>query len=312
MVDLSNFIEKFRPLHLAQRCYLLASLSLLLYLLTLAKATVLMQIFAVLLLSATAIEMWQRFALWWHSLLGKALILVFYAIVLNFSFAYAESMVNSVLGIRPDVVPYTVNLAALLLAPAWALIGSMLVLQLYTTLHVSKVMLLLMLRPFGLRARHILPDEPYPGWTLCARILYLPVVSMFLLMALASYFSGKPEQFFQLDDPVIEASISSDTSKPSAEKQLQQDNLIDGEGPVLPTMLWLNKTLATFNYQIESLSASSCALTAPTHLVHINDFEVLRITPDPTAELGYRYEVALCQSPAFGHNKSNPKTAELP
>ncbi|WP_337878608.1 hypothetical protein [Rheinheimera sp.] len=311
MVDLSNFVEKFRLLHLAQRFYVLATLSLLLYLLSMAKASLLLQLFAVLLLAATAIEMWQRFAHWWHSLLGKALILVFYAIVLNFSFAYAESMVNSVLGIRPDVVPYTVNLAALLLAPAWALIGSMLVLQLYTTLHVSKVMLLLMLRPFGLRARHILPDEPYPGWTLCARIFYLPVVSMFLLMALASYFSGKPEELFSDDNTVLEMNTDQQSAK-TAIAQRQEINVLGDEGPLLPTMLWLNKTLATFNYQIESLSASSCALTAPTHLVHINDFEVLRITPDPKAELGYRYEVALCQSPAFGHNKSNPKTAELP
>ena len=311
MFNLSSIVEKFRPLHLAQRFYLLATLSLLAFLLSMAKASVLIQLFALCLLAATAIEMWQRFAVWWHSLLGKALILVFYAVVLNFSFAYAESMVNSVLGIRPDVVPYTVNLAALLLAPAWALIGSMLVLQLYTTLHVSKVMLLAMLRPFGLRARHILPDEPYPGWTLCARIIYLPVVSVFLLMALASYFSGKPGELFSDGSTVLE--LDAEQNRPeTALGQKQQINVLGGEGPLLPTMLWLNKVLATFNYQIESLGASSCTLTAPTHLVHINDFEVLLITPDSKAELGYRYEVALCQSPAFGHNKSNPKTAELP
>lgn len=311
MFNLSNFAEKFRSLQLAQRFYLLATLSLLLYLLSMAKAGVLIQLFALFLLAATAIEMWQRFALWWHSLLGKALILMFYAIVLNFSFAYAESMVNSVLGIRPDVVPYTVNLAALLLAPAWTLIGSMLALQLYTALHVAKVMLLAMLRPFGLRARHILPDEPYPGWTLCARIVYLPVVSVFLLMALASYFSGNPDELFSDSHTVLE--MKSEQSAPTAALgQKQNINIIGGQGPVLPTMLWLNKVLASFNYQVESLGASSCTLTAPTHLVHINDYEVLLITPDPKAELGYSYQVALCQSPAFGQGKAQPKSAELP
>lgn len=310
MFNLSNILEKFRPLHLAQRFYLVATLCLLGFLLSMTKAGVLVKLFALLLLAATAIEMWQRFAIWWHSLLGKALILVFYAVVLNFSFAYAESMVNSVLGIRPDVVPYTVNLAALLLAPAWTLIGSMLVLQLYTILHVSKVVLLLMLRPFGLRARHILPDEPYPGWTLCARIIYLPVVSVFLLMALASYFSGKPEELFSDGSTVLEMNAEQKRAE-TALSQKQQINLLGGEGPVLPTMLWLNKVLATFNYQIESLSASSCALTAPTHLVHINDFEVLLISPDSKAELGYRYEIALCQSPAFGQGKAQPKSSEL-
>ncbi len=67
----------------------------------------------------------------------------------------------------------------------------------------------------------------------------------------------------------------------------------------LPTMLWLNKLVASFNYHIESMGASSCKLTPPEHLVHINDYEVLVITPDTTQPVGYSYKVRVCDSPAF-------------
>ena len=305
---------RLAQLHFAQRCYLGATVFFLLFLLLGLDNTVLAKIAAVLLLLATAKEMWQRFAIWWHSLLGKACILTFYAIVLNFSFAYAESIVNGVLGIRPNVVPYSVNLAALLLAPAWTLIGSMLTLQFYSMLHLIKVMLLLMLRPFGVPSKHLLDDEVFPVWTLTARIIYLPVVTIILTFTLASYFSGHPEQFLDWEKTTLQSqdlakqqleSLKQDQGQTEAPKQRPQTKVpefqvfIDEGGLKMPTMLWLNKLVAAFNYHIESLSASSCKLTPPEHLVHINDYEVLVITPDPTQPLGYKYKVRVCDSPAF-------------
>lgn len=314
---------RLAQLHFAQWCYLLATVLLFLYLLLGLNNDVLFKIGSVLLLLATAKEMWQRFAIWWHSLLGKACILTFYAIVLNFSFAYAESIVNGVIGIRPNVVPYSVNLAALLLAPAWTLIGSMLTLQFYSMLHLLKVMLLLMLRPFGVPSKHLLDDETFPVWTLLARIIYLPVVTVILTFTLASYFSGHPEQFLNWGDTEQQQNTPEslqkqleEIKKREAELQQQQpkgphtkvpefqvfisDGYVMGDrGFKLPTMLWLNKLVASFNYHIESLGASSCKLTPPEHLVHINDYEVLVITPDTTQAVGYSYKVRVCDSPAF-------------
>lgn len=314
---------RLEQLHFAQWCYLLATVFFLLFLLLGADNEVFAQIAAVLLLLATAKEMWQRFAIWWHSLLGKACILTFYAIVLNFSFAYAESIVNCVIGIRPNVVPYSVNLAALLLAPAWTLIGSMLTLQFYSMLHLFKVMLLLMLRPFGVQSKHLLDDEVFPVWTLVARIIYLPVVTIILTFTLASYFSGHPEEFLSWGDTEQQQNTPEslqkqleEIKKREAELQQQQPKgphskvpefqvfiddgyLMGDSGFKMPTMLWLNKLVASFNYHIESMGASSCKLTSPEHLVHINDYEVLVITPDATQPLGYSYKVRICDSPAF-------------
>jgi len=312
---------RLAQLHFAQWGYLLATVFFLLFLLLGADNSVLAKIGSVLLLLATAKEMWQRFAIWWHSLLGKACILTFYAIVLNFSFAYAESLVNGVIGVRPDIVPYSVNLAALLLAPAWTLIGSMLTLQFYSMLHLIKVMLLLMLRPFGVPSKHLLDDEVFPVWTLTARIIYLPVVTIILTFTLFSYFSGHPEQFLnwttteQQNSPEAMQKQLAEIKQREAELQQQQQGphskvpefqifiedgyLMGDRGFKLPTMLWLNKLVASFNYHIESLGSSSCKLTEPEHLVHINDYEVLVITPDVTKPVGYSYTVRVCDSPAF-------------
>jgi len=313
---------RLTQLHFAQSCYLGATVFFLLFLLLGTDNIVLAQIAAVLLLLATAKEMWQRFSIWWHSLLGKACILTFYAIVLNFSFAYAESIVNGVIGVRPNIVPYSVNLAALLLAPAWTLIGSMLTLQFYSMLHLIKVMLLLMLRPFGVKSKHLLDDEVFPVWTLIARIVYLPVVTVILFLTLFSYFSGHPENFLSWGDTEQQQQISHEAVQKQVEdikkleEQLQQPKgphskvpefqiffedgyLMGNSGFKLPTMLWLNKLVASFNYHIESLGASSCKLTPPEHLVHINDYEVLVITPDATQPVGYSYKVRVCDSPAF-------------
>ena len=308
---------RLAQLHFAQWCYLLASLLAAVFLILGADNAVLAKIGAVLLLLATAKEMWQRFAIWWHSLLGKACILIFYAIVLNFSFAYAESIVNGVIGVKPSIVPYSVNLAALLLAPAWTLIGSMLTLQFYSMLHLVKVMLLLMLRPFGVQSKHLLDDEVFPVWTLIARIVYLPVVTVILTFTLASYFSGHPEEFLSWGETGQQQHVPTSVQKQvdkikkrEAELQQQQPKssqtkvpefqvFIDESGFKFPTMLWLNKLVASFNYHIESLGASSCKLTPPEHLVHINDYEVLVITPDATQPVGYNYKVRVCDSPAF-------------
>lgn len=313
---------RLAQLHFAQWCYLLASLLAAIFLLLGSDNAVLAKIGAVLLLLATAKEMWQRFTIWWHSLLGKACILIFYAIVLNFSFAYAESIVNGVLGIRPNVVPYSVNLAALLLAPAWTILGSMLTLQFYSMLHLLKIMLLMLLRPFGVQSKHLLDDEVFPIWTLMARIVYLPVVTVILVLTLFSYFSGHPEEFLDWGDTEqqqknIPESLQKQLEEiKKREAQLQQPKgphskvpefqvflddgyLMSNSGLKLPTMLWLNKLVASFNYHIESMSASSCKLTPPEHLVHINDYEVLVVTPDATQPLGYSYKVRVCDSPAF-------------
>jgi len=333
--------QKLQP---AQRGYALATICVLLWLLSFCSQQWLLYGMALSLLYAVTLDMWQGFLRIWNSLAGKAVIIVFYAILGNFCFAMAESQVNNLIGIRTDVVTYTVNLAVLLLAPIWSFILSLVVLTLYTILHTGKIMLLLLLRPIGIRSHHILGDEAYPVKTLLARIIYLPVFMSCLAVLPGVYLAGDStqlEQMFSGEQKII--SVKSDdatepaaatpemaankaaqaiaatdsqqntdqnTDKAVAAGDHQQNNnskqLEVNLNNALPSIPWVNRALAVFLYEMESLGRSSCVMAGQEHLVHINDYEVLVITPDKKAETGYQYQVRLCGSVGYRQPASLP------
>lgn len=330
--------QKLQP---AQQGYALATVCVLLWLLSFCSQQWLLYGMALSLLYAVTLDMWQGFLRIWNSLAGKAVIIVFYAILGNFCFAMAESQVNNLIGIRTDVVPYTVNLAVLLLAPIWSFTLSLVVLTLYTVLHTGKIMLLLLLRPLGVRSHHILGDEAYPVKTLLARIVYLPVFMSCLAVLPTAYLAGDStelEQMFSGEPKVLSVKPAADIDKSIAAAEQTANNaersgkqaatgattdkvqnadqltdqavtagnnrksssLLEIDGNIsLSTIPWLNRTLAGFLYQIESMGRSSCVMSGQEHLVHINDYEVLVITPDKKAETGYRYQVRLCGSVGY-------------
>ncbi len=341
--------QKLQP---AQRGYALATVCVVLWLLSFCSQQWLLYGMALALLCAVTLDMWQGFLRIWNSLAGKALIIVFYAILGNFCFAMAESQVNNLIGIRTDVVPYTVNLAVLLLAPIWSFSLSLVVLTLYTILHTGKIMLLLLLRPIGIRSHHILGDEAYPVKSLLARIIYLPVFMSCLAVLPGVYLAGDSTQFEQMfsGEPTLISVKSGDATEPGvaaadkaadkAEQVAEQaaaatETATDSDqnaeqltsaavaagnsrknnnskqleinlNSALPTIPWLNRALAGFLYQMESMSRSSCVMSGQEHLVHINDYEVLVITPDKKAETGYRYQVRLCGSVGYSQPASLP------
>lgn len=340
--------QKLQP---AQRGYALATICVLLWLLSFCSQQWLLYGMALSLLYAVTLDMWQGFLRIWNSLAGKAVIIVFYAILGNFCFAMAESQVNNLIGIRTDVVPYTVNLAVLLLAPIWSFSLSLAVLALYTALHTCKIILLLLLRPLGVRSHHILGDEAYPVKTLLARIVYLPVFMSCLAVLPTAYLAGDStelEQMFSGDPKVISVNTEDGVDKTVAAAEQTANNaersgeqaatgaatdsihnadqltgpavtagnnrknssLLEIDGNIsLSTIPWLNRTLAGFLYQIESMGRSSCVMSGQEHLVHINDYEVLVITPDKKAETGYQYQIRLCGSVGYRLPASAPPQA---
>jgi len=347
------FTNKIQPiwqkLQPAQRGYALATLCVGLWLLSFGSQQWLLYGMALMLLYAVTMDMWQGFLRIWNSLAGKAVIIVFYAILGNFCFAMAESQVNNLIGIRTDVVPYTVNLTVLLLAPIWSFVLSLVVLTLYTMLHTGKIMLLLLLRPLGVRSHHILGEEAYPVKTLLARVIYLPVFMSCLAVLPSAYLAGDSNELSNLfsDEPtLINLTPNENTTDIPKDKVLdaaQQDATVamaqsalqngqanlptvkaDSQHPTaqvithgstsvtidlsysMPTIPWLNRTLAGFLYQIESMGRSSCVMSGAEHLVHINDYEVLVITPDQKAESGYQYQVRLCGSVGYRQPASLP------
>lgn len=334
----NNIQPVWQKLQPAQRGYAVATLFVLLWLLSFCSQQWLLYGMALALLCAVTLDMWQGFLKIWNSLAGKAVIIVFYAILGNFCFAMAESQVNNLIGIRTDVVPYTVNLAVLLLAPIWSFSLSLVVLTLYTVLHTAKIILLLLLRPIGIRSHHLLGDEAYPVKSLLARIIYLPVFMSCLAVLPGAYVTGDSSQLANLfnDEPTLITVKNSDDATNGADASVASDNTdtsghllntdasvedtpaADGKMPkpkntkqleidvnnAMPSIPWLNRTLAGFLYQLESMGRSSCLMSGQEHLVHINDYEVLVITPDKKAETGYQYQVRLCGSVGYRQSAS--------
>jgi hypothetical protein len=311
MVLFRKFKQLWLQLNAAQRSYLVATLFVLLWLVNFNSQVWPLYGMALALLCAVSLDMWQGFLRIWNSLAGKAVVIVFYAVLGNFCFAMAESQVNHLIGVRPDVVPYTVNLTVLLLAPLWSFGLSLVMLSIYTLLHTAKIFLLLFLRPLGVRSHHLLGKEAYPVWTLLTRFIYLPVFMSCLSPLPGIYLAGDSSQLERLltGKPsliAIKNKNAGETADSNAavtvdagakDEDMQQLNVDLSNG--LPRILWLNRTQATFLYHVESLSRSSCPLFGKEHLVHINDHEVLVITPDEKAETGYQYQVRLCGSVGY-------------
>lgn len=296
----------WQQLDLAQRCYLLSALLVVGWLGTFSTQPWLLGLLGVTLFGAVISDIWQGFVRIWHSLPGKAFILVCYAVLANFCFALADSSVNNLIGVRPEVVPFSVNLTLMLLAPFWSFLLAFALLTLYLLLHTIKVMLLLMLRPLGVRSHHIL-NGSYPKLSLMARLCFLPVVFMYMAAAMTGYLTGNTAavQMFQPEDAAPSSVVMPGTTDTPdvAEPEDLNINLFGPESSGIrgfnPEVPWINKTVAWFLYQVESLGKSQCLLQGDEHLVHLNDYEVLVITPDSKQPYGYRYQVRACGSPSL-------------
>lgn len=296
----------WQQLDLAQRCYLLSALLVVGWLGTFSTQPWLLGLLGVTLFCAVISDIWQGFVRIWHSLPGKAFILVCYAVLANFCFALADSSVNNLIGVRPEVVPFSVNLTLMLLAPFWSFLLAFALLTLYLLLHTIKVMLLLMLRPLGVRSHHIL-NGSYPKLSLMARLCFLPVVFMYMAAAMTGYLTGNTAalQMFQAEDAAPSSVVMPGTTDTPdvAEPEDLNINLFGPESSGIrgfnPEVPWINKTVAWFLYQVESLGKSQCLLQGDEHLVHLNDYEVLVITPDGKRPYGYRYQVRACGSPSL-------------
>ncbi len=293
----ATFYQKWQLLHLAQRCYLVAVLVLLLALVGLMPTAVALLLATVASMTAFTLDAWPQLEKFWHSLYGKALMIFIYAIFLNVVLAYAEASVNHLTSVKPDTMRYTVNLVALMLAPGWLIGGSALLMLLYMMLHLSKISLFLLLRPLGLRSKHFFEGEAYPLSTLLLRILLLPLTCIMLILMTEAYADGRA--YVKLDDIYIGFDRTVDAGN-------QQANLywhwIDASGPFpddsqAKPYHWYELLAADFLYQVESQGKSSCVLKAEEHGVQVGEFDLLVIKPDVAAPSGYHFSVRPCNSP---------------
>ncbi|MEZ9200167.1 hypothetical protein [Shewanella sp. 10N.286.54.B9] len=280
-------------------------------------------------------EFWPLFARVWHSLAGKAVLLLFYAVIANFALAGAASVVNEVVGVSSSHFSYTHNFAILLYLPAWTLAISIIALLLLQIFVPFYLFTLLLLKPFGVDGFNLTNLQHYQKWTMFLRLI-LSSILLYHLALLSDVDSVIEEN---LDNPKLlsiqqpstkeadlekiildslgetdapEQKITDDEiSTNNNEKQNSSNSTLDALEQEINTSvnkslqlraLYSQKTrelIAHFAYQLEADGKSRCAISNNAHIVELNDYEILEISPDMSKPYGYYFEVKVCQSPAF-------------
>ncbi|CAM3894016.1 MULTISPECIES: hypothetical protein [Pseudoalteromonas] len=300
-----------------------------LYLLALASLVVLQSgwLCTALSIIALIVEFWPKFNHLWHSLAGKALILIFYATIANFVLASASGIVNEVTMVSASQLNYTHNFATLIYLPPWALgitLATLLALQLLLPLY---ILALLLIKPFGSDRIKFITQSYSPLLTALLRFVLASVV----ILNIFSFVDGKPTTEV-IDDITITFSQSQQLSaKPKAQQEqaieqisekIQQQTESEQETDKQP-LITLDATsegdtdisnavysfldtkgyferskrlIAIFAYSFEANSYSRCKKSTNTKVVELNDYEIVEIALDNSKPYGYSFTVKACDS----------------
>lgn len=307
----SRLKARWPLLNPAQKFYAASCLLALLNLLTAFQVEFLLTALGVSVVSALIIDIWNVFEHLWHKLAGKTFLIAIYLGLANYCYALSQSQVNSLVGIRPDLVPHSVHLNLFLMAPLWSFGLAFVVLVFYTAYHTLKGFLMLLLRPIGVRSHH-LSDEVHPVLFLVIRIFMLPVVIVYLGIAMSGYIVGG--DLTNTDVNLIDGNKGSplrietkltpteaqDTASASERKSVTLFGQPASQDPLsylaTPNLPWIDHIVAGFLYHVESMGRSNCQQQGDEHVVYINDYEILVITPNSKEKTGYQFTIRACNS----------------
>lgn len=333
------FSHRWRALNFAQRCYFSATFLLILNVSFLDTSNAFFQIvmFSMVLVGLLN-EFWPRFMLAWDSLIGRSVILFAYAVMANFALASASGLVNTVTGVSATALPYSHNFAIILMLPSWFFVTTLFILVSSQLLMPLYLLVLVLLKPFGVHGLWHAPDYKYVITT--ALLRYVWTLALLIKLVTLSMQSGVIEFFnesqvgtlvgsiieIQNEDNVMdvkEVVAESKRSEPVILPSPSNSTIVDAvtdetqdvedelEQEVREAILQANansekfilrqrKLLAHFIYIYEADSYSRCNIPDNSRVVEINDYEVLSITKTEDNDLGYVYDVIPCKSAAIG------------
>lgn len=315
-------------LSFAQKLYLIA--------LILAFSSDAMGVVAVIAVIAMAIEFWPVFERVWHSLAGKAVLLLFYAIIANFALGWSGAIVNEVVGVSASDLDYTHNLAILLYMPAWFLMVSAIVLLALQLIIPIYLVLIFLLKPLGVKSLQLTSHTSFRKTTFLIRIVLASVVLYHLSLLIdletriqtsfgdlvtttqqASEHAPSEPKSVRIPDatdvltvPIAEltqAALDTQDDKQTSEQMASNAEDLKEEEERKKAYAsvrtqyqhLVRQWLATFAFTLEANSRSRCEKPAGSNVIELNDYEILQITPDKSADYGYRFEVKRCISAAF-------------
>ncbi|CAH9065174.1 hypothetical protein PSECIP111951_03301 [Pseudoalteromonas holothuriae] len=313
-----QLIVFWSSLNLAQRCYFLAILCSILYLKSDTPSTTLITAITTLVLVAMISEFWPKFTQIWDSLPGKAVILLFYGFVANYSLVQASGAVNNIAGVSAEHLPYTHNFAVLLSVPVWFFITSLVVLLIIQFTIPIYIFILLLLRPFGL---HTIWHAPNYRFAIITGLIRFGA-GLFLLvqLALLSTYTGalkevsktvtnitnglETDLIVNIQDPKAQEKTSALKENPELARTLSE---LDAKNDALSQRATayeqkITNILSHFIFDHEADLYSRCDHTKGSRIIELNDYEILEIIRhNATENTHYTYQVKPCISAAIGH-----------
>lgn len=299
----------------AQKFYTVSCLLALLNFVSAFQVEFLLTLLGFCVVTALIIDIWNVFEHLWHKLAGKTFLIAIYLGLANYCYALSQSQVNSLIGIRADLVPHSVHLNLFLMAPLWSFGLAFVVLVFYTSYHTIKGFLMLLLRPIGVRSHH-LSDEVHPVLFLVIRIFMLPVVIVYLGIAMSGYIvggdltdtdvnlidgqHGAPLRIETKLAPTEQSAATPDNTAHAERKSVTLFGQPTSQDPLsylaTPNLPWIDHIVAGFLYHVESMGRSNCQQQGDEHVVYINDYEILVITPNNSEKSGYQFTIRACNS----------------
>lgn len=292
----AKFITFWSSLNVAQRCYFSALCMLLFFFVFGLDDTEAYGLVIIPILFGLVREFAQKFAEIWHSIYGKAAVLFFYAVVANFAMGSAAGMVNEVTGVTAAHLPYSHNFALILNLPSWFVITSILALIAIQLLVPIYLLVLLLLKPFGIHRIWHKPNYQYVFTTAFVRYI-LSLVFLVHVNKLAAGGGLLSEQAEMLDDEIAVQLLESENDN-AEDNENKYKEFIANNKKYRETQKDL---LASFIFVFEADQYSRCTVPEKAKVVELNDFEILLIRRDDQAEHGYNYEVIACNSPTMKH-----------
>jgi len=310
---LENVVRKFvfrrfvvvarlwRSLNVAQRCYATATILTLIVLFFDMQNSLTLIIIGGFVATAIVYEFWPRFMLVWDSLPGKAALLFVYAVIANFALASASGLVNNVTGVSAASLPYSHNFAIILMLPSWFFITTLLALVFAQLFMPFYLMVLLLIKPFGIHGLWHAPEYRFVFTTALVRYVWMIVVLSKVIevsteSGILSFFGdSQSEEVTKLVDELKDIN-------PDAEREPESDELPDTSIDSDQFRLYQKQMLAGFIFAFEADELSRCAHPEHSRVVELNDYEILTILPVKDNELGYTYTVLPCRSAAIGNS----------
>ena len=309
--------SRFNQLKLFQKFYLFALFLLLLLAINDDLTDSNLNSIGLIALLALAIELWPKVVATWETLLGRVLIILSYAIIGNFSFAFAGQELNKIVGIDPSPLYYSISFVTLVMAPLGILFMTLLVMIFYMIFIQVALLFKVLMRL--LRIGHGKKNNgiKYPITTALSRLILAAPMFMTLEAAIGSYSGDLSDVSFSArksnsqQEPVklgtqdVLDEIKNELKKAAVENKAKE---VDSTEPKpafteLAEALEMNEkepitrldqAIAAFVHNVELFKHSQCVKAENEHVMYIGENDILVSKPNPNSKTGYDFSVRPC------------------